>query len=85
MKNQILALLEQDSRLTSLKIATMLGAAEEDVKAAIKELEEDNIILGYKSIINWELAGRDTTVANIEIKLTPQRGGGFDTVAERIY
>ncbi len=85
MKNQILALLEQDSRLSTSKIAVMLGVEEGDVKAAIKELEEENIILGYKALINWELAGRETTIANIELKLTPQRGGGFDTVAERIY
>lgn len=85
MKNQILALLEQDSRLSTSKIAVMLGVEEGDVKAAIRELEEENIILGYKALINWELAGRETTIANIELKLTPQRGGGFDTVAERIY
>ena len=53
--------------------------------AAIKELEDENIILGYKALINWELTDREMTVANIELKLTPQRGGGFDTVAERIY
>jgi len=63
----------------------MLGIEEGDVRAAIKELEDESIILGYKTLINWELAGRETTIANIELKLTPQRGGGFDTVAERIY
>jgi len=85
MKNKILSLLESDSRLTSSKIAIMLGIEEGDVKAAIRELEEENVILGYNTIINWDLAGRETTRAHIEIKLTPQRGGGFDTVAERIY
>lgn len=85
MKNEILALLEQDSRLTAAKIAIMLGISEQEVARAIKELEDENIILGYKTLVNWELAGRDTTIANIELKLTPQRGGGFDTVAERIY
>ena len=85
MKNKILSLLEQDSRLTPSKIAIMLGIEEGDVRAAIKELEDESIILGYKTLINWELAGRETTIANIELKLTPQRGGGFDTVAERIY
>ena len=85
MKNEILSLLEKDSRLTAAKISVMLGIDENDVKAIIAELEEENIILGYKTIVNWELAGRETTVANIELKLTPQRGGGFDTVAERIY
>lgn len=85
MKNQILSLLEQDSRLTAAKIAIMLGIAESDVKDTIRSLEEENIILGYKTLVNWELAGRETTIANIELKLTPQRGGGFDTIAERIY
>ena len=85
MKNEILAILEKDGRLTAEKIAVMLGIDEKEVAAAIAELEEEKIFLGYKAIVNWELAGRETTMANIELKLTPQRGGGFDTVAERIY
>ncbi len=85
MKQKILSLLEQDSRLTASKVAIMLGIEEAAAAAAIKELEDENIILGYKALINWELTDREMTVANIELKLTPQRGGGFDTVAERIY
>ena len=85
MKNEILSLLEKDSRLTTKQIAIMLNLNEEDVKSAIGELEEENIILGYKTLINWEKTGRETITANIEMKLTPQRGGGFDTLAERIY
>lgn len=85
MKNEILSLLEQDSRLTAEKIAVMLGAEKEQVEKIIKELEEENIILGYKTLVNWEITNRETTVAHIELKITPQRGGGFDTIAERIY
>lgn len=85
MKQKILSLLEQDSRLTASKVAIMLGIDEAAAAAAIKDLEDENIILGYKALINWELTDREMTVANIELKLTPQRGGGFDTVAERIY
>lgn len=85
MKQKILSLLEQDSRLSASKVAVMLGIDEDAAAAAIKELEDENIILGYKALINWELTDREMTVANIELKLTPQRGGGFDTVAERIY
>lgn len=85
MKQKILSLLEQDGRLSPAQIAVMLDLEESAVKAAIKELEDENIILGYKALINWELTDRETTLANIELKLTPQRGGGFDTVAERIY
>lgn len=85
MKDKILSLLEADSRLTASKIAVMLGMEEGAVAAAIREMEDENIILGYKTMVNWEKADREMTVANIELKLTPQRGGGFDTVAERIY
>ena len=85
MKNEILSLLEQDSRLTAEKIAVMLDAKKEDVEKIIKELEDENIILGYKTLVNWENTNRETTVAHIELKITPQRGGGFDTIAERIY
>ncbi|MBR1970842.1 MAG: Lrp/AsnC family transcriptional regulator [Clostridia bacterium] len=85
MKNEILSLLEQDSRLTAEKIAIMLNAEKGQVEKIIKELEEENIILGYKTLVNWENTNRETTVAHIELKITPQRGGGFDTIAERIY
>ena len=84
MKNQILALLEKDSRLTAAKIATMLGQKEEDVAKAIRELERDNVILGYNTFINWELVGSENITALIELKITPQRNG-FDAVAEKIY
>ena len=84
MKNEILRLLEKDSRLTAAKIATMLGEKEEDVAKAIGELERDNVILGYNTFINWELVGSENITALIELKITPQRNG-FDAVAEKIY
>lgn len=85
MKNEILSLLEQDSRITAEKIAIMLGVEKEKVESLIKTLEDENIILGYKTVVNWEMTNREVTIAHIELKLTPQRGGGFDTIAERIY
>ena len=77
MKNKILALLEQDSHLTAAKIAVMLGKDEAEVKAAITELENDNIILGYKTLVNWELTDRQLNIAHLELKITPQRDCGF--------
>ena len=85
LKNEILKLLEQDSRYTIDQLATMLDAAPEAVAAAIKELEDDKIILGYKTLINWERTDRDNITAIITIKITPQRGDGYDKIAERIY
>lgn len=85
MKNEILKLLERDSRYTPTELATMLGTTEEVVLDAIKELEEEKVILGYKTLINWERTDRDSITAIITIKITPQRGRGYDQVAERIY
>ncbi len=85
MKKKILELLEKDSHLTSSMIATMLAVPTSDVETAIKELEDERIILGYKTLVNWEKTDREETTAIIELKITPQRGMGFDKVAERIY
>ncbi len=85
MKNEILQLLERDSRYTVAELATMLGTTEDVVTETIKELEAEKIILGYKTLINWERTDRDNITAIITIKITPQRGDGYDRVAERIY
>ena len=63
----------------------MLGAEEQEVAESIKKLEKENVIVGYKTIINWEKTERDVVTALIELRITPQRGEGFDKVAERIY
>lgn len=86
MKNEILRLLENNSRLTAEDIGIMIGADKEQVAATIKEMEADQIICGYNTLINWEHTERhDVVTALIEVRVTPQRGEGFDKVAERIY
>jgi DNA-binding Lrp family transcriptional regulator len=85
MIEEILELLEKNSRLTAKEIAVMIGAAEEEVKAAIDKLEKDKVIVGYQTLINWEKTDRELVSAFIEVKVTPQRGEGFDKIAERIY
>ena len=82
---EILEILEQNSRYTNEEIAVMIGKTAEEVRVAIKDYEEKNIIAGYTSLINWENTGSETVTALIEVKITPQRGEGFDKVAERIY
>ena len=82
---QILEILEKDNRVTPEQIAIMLNKDIEDVKAAIKKLENDKVILRYKTLINWEKTEKEFVTALIEVKVTPQRGEGFDKVAERIY
>ena len=85
MKNEILDILAKNSRTSNEQIALMLGKQEEEVKQAITELEEENIIMGYPAIVNWEKTDRDAVMAFIEVRVTPQRDKGFDKVAERIY
>jgi len=82
---EILKLLEKNSRLTEEQIAVMLGKSVEEVRDAIRKAEAENVILGYNTIIDWEKTGKEKVIALIEVKVTPQRGEGFDKVAERIY
>lgn len=63
----------------------MTGKTVEEVREAIRDYEERSIIAGYTTLINWENTGRETVTALIEVQITPQRGVGFDKVAERIY
>ena len=85
LKTEILKLLENDCRNTPAQIAAMLGASESAVSAAIAELEADKTILGYKAMVDWDKTGEEIVTALIEVKVTPQRGDGFDRIAERIY
>ena len=82
---KLLQLLEQDCTLTQEQLASMTDMTVEEVDAAIKEYEEKKIVLGYKAIVDWDRTDRESVTALIEVKVTPQRGEGFDRVAERIY
>lgn len=82
---EILEILEKNSKLSEDQIAVMLNKSVEEVRAAIKKYEEDNTIVSYNTLINWDKTNKDMVTALIEVKVTPQRGEGFDKVAERIY
>jgi len=82
---EILEILEKNSRYTDEQIAVMTGKTVEEVRSIIRKYEEENIIAGYTTLVNWENTGSETVTALIEVKITPQRGEGFDKVAERIY
>lgn len=83
--DEILEILEKDSRYSIEEIAVMTGKTEDDVKKAIKDYEDRGIIAGYTTLINWENTNSETVTALIQVKIIPQRGVGFDKVAERIY
>ena len=83
--DQILKMLEDDATLTPEQIALMCDKEVGDIRQLIKQYEKDGIILGYKTIIDWDKTGREYVSALIELKVTPQRDRGFDRVAEKIY
>ena len=85
MNTEILKLLETDSKLSVKDIADMLGLDEEKVAADIKAMEDKKVICGYHTMIDWDKVAEEKVPALIEIKVTPQRGQGFDKIAERIY
>ena len=82
----ILSILEKNGQSISREqIASMIGKTKQEVDAIIAGLEKENIIVGYKTMINWELTDIENVNALIELRITPQRGQGYDKVAERIY
>lgn len=82
---KLLQLLESDCSLSHKQLAAMTGTSEEKVQESIKRYEDENIILGYKAVVDWDAVNRDDVTALIEVKVEPQRGDGFDRVAERIF
>ncbi|PXF52503.1 MAG: Lrp/AsnC family transcriptional regulator [Candidatus Methanophagaceae archaeon] len=82
--SEILRILEENARLSNKEIATLAGLKESEVKSIIEELETKGIIRKYKAIINYEKAGIEAVQALIDIKVTPERSTGYDSIAERI-
>jgi DNA-binding Lrp family transcriptional regulator len=85
LKMEILEILQKDARASVADMAVMLGATAEDIRAAIAELERDRVIIQYNTVIDWNKMGNEAVQALIEVKVTPQRGKGFDAIARRIY
>ena len=85
MKEKILKAIDNNAKLSVKDLAVMLGEDEAAVATAIRELEADSVICGYPTLINWDKTEHERVTALIEVKVTPQRGQGFDKIAERIY
>ena len=85
MRERILAVIEKNSRISVKELADLLGENEAAVAAEIAEMENEHIICGYHTLINWDKTSEEKLTALVEVKVTPQRGFGFDKVAERIY
>ena len=83
--DNLLKLLEENASLTPEQLAVMCGKEMGDIKKMIAAYEKDGVILGYKTMIDWDKTDREYVSALIEVKITPQRDRGFDRVAEKIY
>ena len=82
--DRLLKILEDHARYTTPDLAGMLNISENEVKAEMERLEQENIICGYKAIIDWDKVSDDRVTALIEIKVTPQKAAGFEEIAETV-
>ena len=85
MREKILTIIEKNSKIDLKELAIILGEEEIDVANEMKAMEEEGIICGYHTLIDWDKTSIEKVSALIEVRVTPQRGQGFDTIAERIY
>ena len=83
--DELLMMLEQNSKLDAKQLAAALGREEADVQAAIKNYERDGTILKYTTLVNKENLNEEHVTALIEVKISPQKGDGYDRIAQRIY
>jgi len=85
LEMSILEILFEDARTPIDRIAVMTGHSEEEIEAVIRSLEAQKIILKYPAMINWDKVENEMVEALIEVRVTPQRDKGFDSIAEQIY
>ena len=85
MREKILTYIEKNSRISLKELAVIMGVDEVVVAQELKNMEEEHIICGYHTLIDWDKTGVEKVTAMIEVRVTPQRDMGFDKVAERIY
>jgi DNA-binding Lrp family transcriptional regulator len=85
IRKQILINLETNSRIDLKELAVLLGTDEVTIANEVAAMEREKIICGYHTLVDWDKAGVELVNALIEVRVTPQRGKGFERIAERIY
>ncbi len=84
LKKQILKALTEDARYSPKKIAVMLGVSEAEVASAIKEMEDDGVIVKYTTVVNKDKTGEELVDALVEVKVVPQLRAGFEKIAAEL-
>lgn len=85
MREELLAIVEKNSRIDLGELAVLLGKPEAEVADELAAMEKEGVICGYHTLIDWEKTSNEKVTALIEVRVTPQRGMGFEKIAERIY
>ena len=85
MREKLLSVIEKNSRIDTKELAVIMGVEEIDIVNELAAMESEGIICGYHTLIDWEKTSIEKVTALIEVRVTPQRGQGFDNIAERIY
>lgn len=85
MREELLSIIEKNSKIGLDELAVLMGVEESKVLSELESLEKEGIICGYHTLIDWEKTSIEKVTALIEVRVTPQRGQGFDSIAERIY
>ncbi|MFP4977985.1 Lrp/AsnC family transcriptional regulator [Paenibacillus sp. CN-4] len=85
LKRKVLELLKEDARRSPELLSTLLGADIGEVRTAIEEMENEHVIVKYSTVVNWDKLDDERVTALIEVQITPERGRGFEGIAERIY
>ena len=84
LRKLILGVIEKNSRIDVHELAILLGVSEVEVANELAEMEKEKVICGYHTLINWDKTDTEKVTAFIEVRVTPQRGQGFEKLAERI-
>src|ERR1035438_2201220 len=82
--NPVLKLLLEGASLTTAQMAQVLNLSEAEVNRQLDDLKEQQVLLGFRPVLNLELEDAERVRAVIEVRITPERGGGFNRLAERI-
>lgn len=85
MREKILTYIERNAKIDIAELALRVGVDEQAVLNELEAMEHERVICGYHALIDWDKVGVEKATALIEVRVTPQRGMGFDKVAERIY
>lgn len=85
MREKILSIIEKNSRIDLKELAVILGVEEADIVNEMEQMEKEGVICGYHTLIDWEKTSAEKVNALIEVRVTPQKGNGFDSIAEKIY